>query len=88
MEKFRAHETCDSHRDTLRGLLNYLRSTMTEKRLNNCLLLHVHMDLTDSLNLQDIAIRVNDERHSILALFLDQEFSFLFVCLCVLALFN
>ena len=25
---------------TLRRLLNYLRSTMTEKRLNNCLLLH------------------------------------------------
>ena len=29
---------------TLRCLLTYLRSTMTEKRLNNCLLLHVHKD--------------------------------------------
>ena len=50
---------------TLRRLLTYLRSTMTEKRLNNCLLLHVHKDLTDSLNLQDIAIQficANDER--------------------------
>ena len=50
---------------TLRRLLTYLRSTMTEKRLNNCLLLHVHKDLTDSLNLQDIALQfisVNDER--------------------------
>ena len=43
----------------------YLRSTMTEKRLNNCLLLHVHKDLTDSLNMQDIAtefISVSDDR--------------------------
>ena len=50
---------------TLRRLLNYLRSTMTEKRLNNCLLLHVHKDLTDSLNLHDIAVQfinANDER--------------------------
>lgn len=26
----------------LKRLLTYLRSTMTEKRLNNCMLLHVH----------------------------------------------
>ena len=33
----------------LRRLLTYLRSTMTEKRLNNCLLRHVHKDLTKNL---------------------------------------
>ena len=33
----------------LKRLLTYLRSTMTEKRLNNCLLLHAHKDLTDEL---------------------------------------
>ncbi len=32
----------------LRRLLTYLRSSMTEKRLNNCLLLHIHKDVTDS----------------------------------------
>ena len=40
---------------TLRRVLTYLRSTMTQERLNNCMLLHVHKDITDSLNLQDIA---------------------------------
>ncbi|KAI8488943.1 hypothetical protein Bbelb_334610 [Branchiostoma belcheri] len=32
-------------------LLTYLRSSMTEQRLNNCILLHVHMDVVDSINL-------------------------------------
>ena len=46
-------------------LLTYLKSTMTEKRLNNCLLLHAHKDETDSLNLEEVAkelISVNAER--------------------------
>ena len=28
---------------------------MTEKRLNNCLLLHIHKDVTDSIDLVEIA---------------------------------
>ena len=28
-------------------LLTYLRATMTEQRLNNCMLVHIHKDLTD-----------------------------------------
>ena len=38
---------------------------MTEKRLNNCFLLHVHKELTDSINVTDNAvefINANDER--------------------------
>ena len=31
----------------LRHLLTYLRSSMTEKRLNHCLLLHVHKEITE-----------------------------------------
>lgn len=49
----------------LRRLLTYLRSTMTEKRLNNCLLLHVHKDLTHNINIIDIAKEftlANDDR--------------------------
>ena len=49
----------------LRRLLTYLRSKMTEKRLNNCLLLHIHKDLTDSLDLISAAkefINFTDER--------------------------
>ena len=34
----------------LRRLLTYLRSSMSEQRLNNCLLLHVHKEITDSLD--------------------------------------
>ena len=32
---------------------------MPEMCLNNCLLLHVHKDITDALNLEDIAILRN-----------------------------
>lgn len=49
----------------LRRLLVYLRSTMTEKRLNNCLIVHVHKDIVDELNLKDVAVEFvsrNDER--------------------------
>ena len=35
---------------SLRRLKTYLRSTMTQKRLNNVLLAHVHKDRTDQLN--------------------------------------
>ena len=34
---------------------NYLRSTMSEERLNNVMLLYVHKEETDSLDLQEIA---------------------------------
>ena len=40
---------------TLRRLLTYLRAIMTEQRHNNCMLLHVHKDLTDDLDLFEIA---------------------------------
>ena len=39
----------------MKRLLTYLRSTMSEKRLNNCMLLHIHKDITDTLSNMDIA---------------------------------
>ena len=39
----------------LRRVKNYLRSTMTQQRLNNLLVLHVHKDITNNLKLKDIA---------------------------------
>ena len=51
----------------LRRLLTYMRSTMTEKRLNNCLLIHVHKDVTEQLDLVQIAkefVSANDERRT------------------------
>ena len=50
---------------SLRRLLTYMRSTMTEKRLNNCMLLHVHKELTDKIDLTEIAkefVCVREER--------------------------
>ena len=38
---------------------------MTEKRLNNCMLLHIHKDLTDKIDEIDIAkefVSINTER--------------------------
>ena len=51
---------------SLRRLLTYLRATMTEQRLNNCMLLHVHKDLTNELDLFEVAkdfILANEERN-------------------------
>ena len=39
----------------LRRVKNYLRTTMTQKRLNNVLLLHAHKQQIDDLNLREIA---------------------------------
>ena len=38
----------------LRRIKNYFRSTMLQSRLNHLLLLHVHKDLTDSLDLVSV----------------------------------
>ncbi|KAL5509098.1 hypothetical protein EMCRGX_G004385 [Ephydatia muelleri] len=49
----------------LRRLFTYLRSSLSENRLNQCFLLHVHKELTETLNVEEIArefIATNDER--------------------------
>ena len=47
--------TAERSFSSLRCIKTFLRSTMTEARLNNVLLLHAHKDQTDVLNLFDIA---------------------------------
>ncbi|CAH1254781.1 ZMYM1 [Branchiostoma lanceolatum] len=50
---------------SLKRLLTYLRSTMTEQRLNNCMLPHVHKDIVDDMDLNAIAtefVSLNQER--------------------------
>lgn len=49
----------------LKHVLTYLRSSMSQKRLNNCVLAHVHKNMLDGLDIVDIArefIMVNGER--------------------------
>ena len=46
----------------------YLRSTMKQTRLNHLMILHVHKDITDSLNLNDIGnefVRCSEHRLSV-----------------------
>ena len=40
---------------SLRRVKTYLRSRMTQERLNNCMILTVHKEETDQLELLDIA---------------------------------
>ena len=62
----------------LNHVLTYTRSTMTESRLNNCLLLHVHKNLTDELDLILILVAKqfihNDERKKFFGNFLKLVF--------------
>ena len=39
---------------TLKRLFTYLRSSMTEQRLNNCAMLHIHKDVVDEMELEPI----------------------------------
>ena len=48
----------------LRRLKSYLRNTMSQERLNNLLVLHVHKDITDTLDLRAICNEfVGDSEH-------------------------
>ena len=47
----------------LRRVKSYLRSTMSQQRLNNLMLLHVHKGITD-INMKDIANEfIGDSEH-------------------------
>ena len=50
---------------SLKKLKTFLRSTMTQLQLNALILMYVHRDLTESMDLTDIAgsfVSVNDRR--------------------------
>ena len=48
----------------LRRVKSYLRSTMSQQRLNNLMLLHVHKGITDIINMKDIASEfIGDSEH-------------------------
>ena len=42
----------------MRRVKTYLRATMSQVRLNNCMVLHVHRDMTDELDLAVVANRL------------------------------
>ena len=55
-----------------KGLKTYLRSTMSQPRLNHIVLLHSHKERTDALDLVDIAktfVNVNNRRQELFGKF-------------------
>ena len=59
-----------------RCLKSYLRATMSQSRLNNVMVLHVHKNLTDKLSLVDIGnnfISDSSHRESLFGKFLQTE---------------
>ena len=50
-----SNATSERSFSALRRVKTYLRSTMGQERLNNLMLLHIHKELTDELDLKDVA---------------------------------
>ena len=64
--------TAERSFSTLKRVLTHPRSSMIEQRLNNCVLLHIHKQLTDSCEVVKIAkefISVNVERRNYFGVF-------------------
>ena len=56
----------------LKVVNTYLRSSVSEQRLDNCLLLHIYKDLTDTCDMEKVAkdfIAVNTERRNYFGVF-------------------
>ena len=52
-----ASATAERSFSALRRLKNYLRTTMTQKQLNHLIVMHIHKERTDQLDLSSIATR-------------------------------
>ena len=62
-----ASATAERSFSALRRLKNYLRTTMIQKRLNHLIVMHIHKERTDQLDLSSIAnefVSVNERRKS------------------------
>ena len=60
----------------MKRVKTYLRSTTSDCRLNHLMVLHVHKDRSDSLNMVEVASAFaerNDSRHSIFGLFREKD---------------
>ena len=57
--------TAERSFSALRRMKTYLQNSMTQQRLNHCMILHVHREETDKLNLIEVAkefVEKNDRR--------------------------
>ena len=51
----KTNSTSERSFSAMRRVKSYLRSTMTQERINNLMILNVHKELTDEIDLTDIA---------------------------------
>ena len=61
---------------SLRRVKTYLRATMTQSRLNNIMMLHIHKECTDQLNLIDLGnafVRNSHHRETLFGKFLPND---------------
>lgn len=66
------NSTSERSFSALRRIKSYLRSTMTQARLNHLMVLHYHQDLTDKLDMKQVAndfISAKESRKSIFAMY-------------------
>ena len=73
------NSTSERSFSALRRVKTYLRSTMGQQRLNDLLLLHVHKEITDSLNLKEVVNSFVNNEHR-LQLF--GKFSEIYIVTC------
>ena len=57
------NSTSERSFSALRRVKTYLRSTMGQQRLNDLILLHVHKEITDSLNLKEVINNFVNSEH-------------------------
>ena len=61
----------------MRRFKNCLRSTMSQERLNHCMLLSIHKEKTDEINLKNVGnvfCEGNEERRRTFGMFCDEDF--------------
>jgi len=66
------NSTSERSFSALRRLKTYLRSTMRQERLNSLMIIHVHKDLTDKINIREICndfISKGERRHQVFGTF-------------------
>ena len=68
--------SCERSFSSLRRVKTYLRATMTQSRLNNIMMLHIHKECTDQLNLIDLGnafVRNSHHRETLFGKFLPND---------------
>ena len=61
----------------IRRIKNWLRSTMSQERLNHCMLFSIHKEKTDEINLKNVTnvfCEANEKRRRTFGIFCDEDF--------------